>query len=568
MKSHVRTLLGMQYFRLSMKNVPYYMIVSWLLVGMHVFIPNNGGVGFNLPQNYLSAILAFILSCLAWSQCSFKYVVVGRVKFLAVGIIIMSIPAFSTNPLWLHTGIWHIFGLFFGLWIYLSCLQVKNVKLFSVRIVIILIFAALLQGTLSSLSLTEKGGMIYGSNAFLTGVFQQRNVLASFLATGFSCACFIYYLKSNSTQEDIPSVRIVPNKIILSSLFVLSAEIAITQSRTGLLGIIATIFLFSVAFREQFKQSRFILILSILGYVAGMVFIYYFSSSLPDLNHTGSNVSRAVLLKNLYYYFQNISIYGYGYGSFEYTFQHLIIQNYPVLYTMEIFRHPHNEEVYWLAEGGIFALIGLLVLSITILRSILKAWRFRGKSPMPLMLVICAFPILIHTQLEYPFYISLLHYLLVIIFLAFSDKMMLMPEESSGLVVKPSMVTLTAGSTILICFFLINGLFGSVKLTEFEKNMMESSGDQVVDLNPFEKLMNNERYEYDMMTASLLLFNQTKDINLLYHYKSYAINYLKSRVDKNIYINLIAIANYTGDTELAKKYKDEYLILFAPRKTR
>lgn len=567
MKNHGGTVFGMQFFRLSKKNVPYYIIVSWLLIGMHVFIPNNGGIGFNLPQNYLSAILAFLLSCFAWSECSFNYVVVGRVKFLAIGIIIISIPVFYTNPLWLHTGVWHIFGLFFGMWIYLSCLQVKNVKLFSVRIVIILIFSALLQVALSSLSLTEKGG-IYGSNALLTGVFQQRNVLASFLSTGFSCVCFIYYLRSNCMQEDMQSIRVIPNKIILTSLFVLSAGVAITQSRTGLLGIIATILLFSVSFRKQCKQSGLILILSILGYFAGMMFIYYFSSSLPDLNHTGSNASRVVLLKNLYHYFQGISVYGYGYGSFEYTFQHVIVKNYPVLYTMEVFRHPHNEEIYWLAEGGIFALIGLLVLFITILRTILKAWHFREKNPIPLMLVICTVPILIHTQLEYPFYISLLHYLLVIMFLAFSDKMMLMPEESSGLVVKPSMVTLITGSILLICFFLINGLSGSVKLTEFERDMMESRGDQVVNLNSVEKLMNHERYEYDMMTASLLVFNQTKDINLLYHYKSYAINYLKSRVDKNIYINVIAIANYTGDTELAKKYKNEYLILFAPRKTR
>ena len=78
--------------------------------------------------------------------------------------------------------------------------------------------------------------------------------------------------------------------------------------------------------------------------------------------------------------------------------------------------HPHNEILFWTVEGGIIPLIGLLIMAGGFL---IVIWRTEQKSSWSMLGL--TFPILIHTQLELPFYISLIHWVLFIFIIYMID---------------------------------------------------------------------------------------------------------------------------------------------------
>ena len=73
--------------------------------------------------------------------------------------------------------------------------------------------------------------------------------------------------------------------------------------------------------------------------------------------------------------------------------------------------HPHNELLFWLAEGGIMPFFGLILVAGAWIIMIIR---------MPLKESLCflaiILPIIVHTQVEFPFYQSLVHW---IVFLTF-----------------------------------------------------------------------------------------------------------------------------------------------------
>ena len=79
--------------------------------------------------------------------------------------------------------------------------------------------------------------------------------------------------------------------------------------------------------------------------------------------------------------------------------------------------HPHNETLFWMAEGGIAPLIGRLIIAGGFL---VMLWRTKRKEAIGMAGMIMA--ILVHTQLELPFYLSLIHWFLFIFLLVCIDE--------------------------------------------------------------------------------------------------------------------------------------------------
>ena len=67
---------------------------------------------------------------------------------------------------------------------------------------------------------------------------------------------------------------------------------------------------------------------------------------------------------------------GHGYGSFEYTFLHDFYAPEHITPGMRLMEenldHPHNEVLFWLYEGGIVAIVGLMAIVAGYIRSLLK----------------------------------------------------------------------------------------------------------------------------------------------------------------------------------------------------
>ncbi|MEX2130922.1 MAG: Wzy polymerase domain-containing protein, partial [Pseudohongiellaceae bacterium] len=113
---------------------------------------------------------------------------------------------------------------------------------------------------------------------------------------------------------------------------------------------------------------------------------------------------------------------GYGYGKFERGFVAYTAEGYargeitiPGIGGLD---HPHNELMLWAAEGGIVALAGVLLAAWFV-------WSLVMKLPMAHRLAVIGlfFPIVLHTQLEYPFYTSVPHWITFVLLIYWLDSL-------------------------------------------------------------------------------------------------------------------------------------------------
>ncbi|MCU6244332.1 hypothetical protein KWI10_24790, partial [Enterobacter asburiae] len=81
--------------------------------------------------------------------------------------------------------------------------------------------------------------------------------------------------------------------------------------------------------------------------------------------------------------------------------------------------HPHNELVYQVTEGGLVAVVGLAFLLVWGMRVALRLWAqasaaggYGKPGSDALGPGLCALPVLLHTQVEYPWYLSGVHFVL------------------------------------------------------------------------------------------------------------------------------------------------------------
>lgn len=537
-------------------------LAVWLLFAMHIIFPNNGGAGLNIPQNYISVIFLMVFCTVIWIVRKRDYVVTDSSKFIFYGLVILSIPLIYTKPIWLSSGVWHIMATLFGGWIYLSILQVDEFKKLYSSITLLIMCASLVQALILIYSIFS-GDLIYCpvNSVVDCGIFQQRNVLSSFFASGYAATYLLYFFQQDASKVHLRILKHTKKEFLLFVMCMLSMVIAITQSRTGLIGLVTVVILFYFSDPDKSKR-KWAVICSSTGYLLGLGICFYYLSSVPDLEHSGSTLSRINLMVNLYSYLKTMPLYGYGYGSFEYTFQHHIIDHFPFLHASEIFRHPHNEEIYWIAEGGCIALVGLLIIFVPVLKVTFRSWKYRKENPQPLMFLICTIPVMVHTQLEFPFYISFLHYFIVISFFSFADKIVSPNKCRTTLFYSPINKLILGFGCLIAMVFLTGGLTGSIKLSNLEKSMMTNGYGYDAKLNSIEMIMNKDRSHFDDMTSLLLTYNVNHDVKTLLIYRQFCESYLQTRVDKNVYVNLIAILNYFGDKRSAEHYELQEQIIF------
>jgi O-antigen polymerase len=69
--------------------------------------------------------------------------------------------------------------------------------------------------------------------------------------------------------------------------------------------------------------------------------------------------------------------------------------------------HPHNELVYWLIEGGLMIVAGILAAIVAVVSGLIRCGPQRAAGYIAMLT-----PITLHTQVELPFYISSVHWFL------------------------------------------------------------------------------------------------------------------------------------------------------------
>lgn len=537
------------------------LLLIWMAAVLPIYYPNMGGDGLALPQNILArGVMALTTLIVTFTVClgRIRLSLTPTARLLLLGIALLALPLLYTRPEWREDALWRCAGLLGGWLFYVACLQLRVTARQRELLLFGLLFAVGIQALLAALQLfapslawvSPNGGRVYG-------VFQQPNVLGSFIATGLALALWLLLAPySAPTRRQIP---------LLALLAAFSALLVLIQSRAAWLGaaLAAALLLWRFAHQRPAASRRAGGAL-LLGAAIGLTVLFTgfgLDGRAGLIGRELSNSARLTMLHDVGAMILAKPLLGWGYGGFEYSFAHFRLQEMPWREVLEVAGHPHNEILLWWVEGGLTALAGIAIVLAAGVRLLKSAWQRdreqQNGARVGLFLVLL--PMLIHTQLEYPFYLSAPHWLAFLLLLALLDGQTGEPRPLPFAKALSLPVALAALGVLVMAAFAWQG---RMALTQSERTMLANI-DSIEQMPPPAAWIYRERKTFDEQSHALLVYNQTRDDALLTGYRQWANAYLQRRIDANVYATLIMILRYQGDQAQADARQREAAFLFA-----
>jgi O-antigen polymerase len=256
-------------------------------------------------------------------------------------------------------------------------------------------------------------------------------------------------------------------------------------------------------------------------------------------------------------------ILGYGYGNFERSyldFNNQLKRQYPEINQPLLkLSHPHNELLYWVSEGGVITLLGLLFFFIAYMNSWLKVSNKLAKRLAILGLIT---PLLLHSQLEFPFYSSAAHWLVFIILLWYTD--LQSNSEKHIVVINKTFLLRFFAVLIPVIFipFLATTLQTGIIITAYEKNGHQN-------IESFEQIINPVAWQsrFDANIYSLILISGLKEKNTekLQQYVDWGLIRVRFKPRPSVYSNILFCLNILGKQEkyqeVLKEAKNTYPLI-------
>ncbi|RDE24228.1 hypothetical protein DV711_01115 [Motiliproteus coralliicola] len=392
---------------------------------------NLGGEGLFLPFNNTVWIAAVFVIAMGLLKLGYSGLVripkmtAAILFFLTVTTLVGAIGTVSEPTSWMFRSL-SIWG---GMLLFFSLAQFRLNRRQRDNLLYILMGSALLQAIyclVHLLALDSPPGWMSQSPGIPRGIFQQQNLAASYLATGLLIAIFLTTVPSFRHRNLFLKTSVLLC-ILLSSLVVVTSG-----SRTGILAAFGGILLICVSRHQQLlrHRGRSLLLVSVmlgLGILGGSQIdsktggLTQGLEKLSKASQTSQDPTRNDVRRMMYDSSVELMlekpVFGHGIGRFQPVWhdkkaQYLTEHRDAAILAPRL-SHPHNELLYWGVEGGLVALSGIAVLALAFLKvSFGLGWQ-RGGSYLALLL-----PITLHTQVELPFYISQLHWLLFVSLIA------------------------------------------------------------------------------------------------------------------------------------------------------
>jgi len=538
------------------------LLLIWMAAILPFYHPNMGGGGLALPQNILAwsamALTVLMAACVICIGRT-RLLLTPTARLLFFGIVVLALPLLYTRPEWREDALWRCAGLLGGWLFYVACLQLRLSARQRDLLLYGLLFAVSVQALLAALQLfapalawvAHRGSRVYG-------VFQQPNVLGSFIATGLALALWLLLapLCAPTRRRQLP---------LLALLAAFSALLVLIQSRAAWLGgaLAAALLLWRFA-RQRPGASRWAGGALLLGVAIGTTVLltgFGLDGRAGLIGREVSNSARLTMLHDVGAMILAKPLLGWGYGGFEYSFAHFRLQEMPWREVLEVAGHPHNEILLWWVEGGLPALAGIVIVLAAGALLLKRAWQRDREQPggarVGLFLVLL--PMLVHTQLEYPFYLSAPHWLAFLLLLALLDGQ---TGEPRPLPFAKALSLPVATAAIGMLVMAIFAWQGRMALTQSERTMLASI-DSIEQMPPPAAWIYRERKTFDEQSHALLVYNQTRDDALLTGYRQWANAYLQRRIDANVYATLIMILRYQGAQTEADARQREAAFLFS-----
>ncbi|PKG38225.1 PglL family O-oligosaccharyltransferase [Psychromonas sp. Urea-02u-13] len=442
-----------------------FLIVFALLMGLgaHYFQHNQGGSGLELAQNnvvwvFFSALIGLGL----WKITEAKKIFYSRFTLVfLIAFLLFLIPLFYSNNILAEQSYTRLIGLFAGFLLFVSLQQMRFSATFIQRLLLLIVLAGFLQACYSLMQdYLLPADNIFGYNIGYGrpyGIFQQPNVLASFMATTLILAGYLLQ------KIDCKRTQIFLLMTVLLNMWV----ITVTVSRTGYLGVIIALLLLSPWSYEQHKKRFAIFVLTLLVAI-GLASLkgddFLAKRNIDNIKEGGVRVE---MYSHSWEMIQEEPLLGYGYGSFEksYLITHAQrVKNGELPASGLHLTHPHNDTLFWAVEGGVVPLFAILFLVVNFLL-LLKAFKLSHA----LALMALVIPIALHTQTEYPLYHSALHWLVLIVLVFYIDNESEKIEQQQF---RPTFALRVFALLIpLFCtIFMLSNLYTISKITEYERS--------------------------------------------------------------------------------------------------
>lgn len=319
---------------------------------MHFFMHNPGGAGLYLPFNAWGWIFASLIMALGLWQVTLNQRLIASPLLMTLwlaGLLLllpMAYPGFELKDY----AIPRLLGLFAGLLFLVSLYQWRFDREARDRLLYLLLGAVAIEALLGLVQyyLLVPGNWIgYDTRVNRPyGIFQQPNVMASFMATGLSLAIWL-----EMRGHAHPWLRVLRYGVILAT----SLLLVVVQSRVGQLGGVLALLLLVPRLHRERLLGR-VLGLVALGVALGLASQYGMAGAKRGLEIYQSGGMRSIYWPYAAKLIAETPWTGWGYGSFESVFLHHYMADKalnPAMVQIEYnLDHPHNEFLYWAVEGG------------------------------------------------------------------------------------------------------------------------------------------------------------------------------------------------------------------------
>lgn len=413
-------------------NRAFFILLGLLFLAAPLYYQDNlGSEGLFLPFNNTVWIAASFLIALGLLKFSYSRVLLlpkmtaAVLFFLSMTTLLGAIGTVSAPTSWLFRSL----SLWGGMLLFLACAQFQLNRRQRDNLLYLLLGSTYIQGLyclVHLLALSSPPGWMSQSLGIPRGIFQQQNLAASYLATGLLIALFLTTLPSY--RQRLWLIKF----FVLSSMTLNTLIIITSGSRTGLVAaLVGMLLMLGVRHRQLIKNGGRAFSLLLLALVLGSGLGYQmesqtggiqaglkkFNLAFQDSADPAREDVRIMIYASSWELFLEKPVFGHGIGQFEPVWhakkaQYLADHPQAGILTTRL-THPHNELLYWAVEGGLVALSAVLVLGLAFLKVCTNLGWQRGGAYLVLLL-----PITLHTQVELPFYISQLHWLLFIVLIA------------------------------------------------------------------------------------------------------------------------------------------------------
>ncbi|MEH8110145.1 Wzy polymerase domain-containing protein [Aeromonas veronii] len=537
-------------------------MLYWLL-GMHFFMHNPGGAELYLPFNAWGWVFASLAIGLGLWQVTLRQ----RLVFsplqagLWIGSLLLLLPMFYPGFALKDYAIPRLLGLFAGLLFLFGLYQWRFDKAQRDRLLYLILIAIAMEAVLGLVQfylLTPGNWIGYDTKANRPyGIFQQPNVMATFMATGLALSIWL-----ELRREGGRLLMALRYGVILSAALLL----VVLQSRVGQLGGLLALLLLMPQLHRQHLLSR-VLALVILAVAIGLLSQYWMAGAKRGLDIYQSGGVRSDIWSFTYHLVTQNWLVGIGYGGFESTFLHRYVEARSLSpdIGMEIYNldHPHNEFLYWAVEGGIAPMVGMVIMGGALL------WRLasvRWVHAMGLLALVT--PILLHTQTEYPLYHAIVLWWLLLTLIYIIDTEI---EETNlasqgfsswwDMECRPWLLLrfMAIAIPLLVVPFMLTAIHTAWVVTKYERGGYKEPTLLLDIVNPMAWLT---RVEFDVNSVRLMVGLQTNNKTELEAYLEWGQAFVRHTPRANIYANMVIALNALGRTEEANAMRAEALKLY------